>query len=98
MQPTWRVIVEFMGPFEFEFGTSTTAVTLPPSATVATLLEALGARWPAAQRLRVSLSGGPPQRYCLVSLDYAMLAPEGVLDAPLHDGARVCFGAPMVGG
>ncbi len=36
--------------------------------------------------------------YYYVSLDYTVLLPDTVLDTPLHDGARVCFGMPMVGG
>lgn len=88
-----------MGPFEADFGTPATALTLGAPATIGTLLEALASRWPAAARLSDLLRGKSPQRrYCYVSLDYQMLPPDAVLDTPLHDGGRVCFGMPMVGG
>lgn len=91
--------VEFMGPFEFDFGVAGVDVTLAAPATIATLLQALESRWPAAEMLRTCLSeASPRRRYCYVSLDYTQLAPDAVLDTPLHDGARVCFGMPMAGG
>jgi molybdopterin converting factor small subunit len=95
-----RVNVEFLGPFEAEFDTTGTELTLPASATVATLLEALAATGSAGERLRRLLGdgGSPRRRYCYVSVDYAVVDPEALLDTPLHDGARVCFGAPMAGG
>jgi hypothetical protein len=99
MQPVLSISVEFMGPFEFDFGEASTEVTLTAPATVATLLRALARRWPAARQLWTALAAtSPRRRYVSVSLDYTMLAPDAVLDAPLHDGARVCFGMPMVGG
>jgi hypothetical protein len=99
MQSVLSVSVEFMGPFEFDFGVTNTEVTLTAPATIATLLHALASRWPAAENLGGALAAtSPRRRYISVSLDYAMLAPDAVLDTPLHDGARVCFGMPMVGG
>jgi hypothetical protein len=94
-----RVSVEFMGPFEFDFGVANTELTLAAPATIATVLEALAARWPAAEKLRAALADDSARgRYVYVSLDYRLLPADGVLDTPLHDGARVCFGMPMVGG
>jgi hypothetical protein len=99
MQPLLRISVEFMGPFEFDFGVASTEVTLTAPATVATLLQALASRWPAAAQLGAALSGtAPRRRYVSVSLDYTLLQPEAVLGTFLHDGARVCFGMPMAGG
>ncbi len=99
MHSVLSISVEFMGPFEFDFGVATTEVTLRAPATVATLLRVLARRWPAAEQLCTALSHtSPRRRYVSVSLDYATLAPDAVLDTPLHDGARVCFGMPMVGG
>ena len=95
-----RVSVEFMGPFELDFGTANAEVILPAPATIATLLEALSERWPAGRDLRRALGERTSGRgrYCLVSVDYVAVAPETVLNTPLHDGARVCFAMPMVGG
>ena len=94
-----RVSVEFMGPFEFDFGITTTEVTLTAPATIATLLDALASRGPAAASLCAALADSSPRRrYVYVSIDYAMLLPDVVLGTALHDGARVCFGMPMVGG
>jgi hypothetical protein len=99
MQPVLSVSVEFMGPFELDFGVTSTEVILPAPATITALLHALAGRWPAAETLCAALSAtSPRRRYISVSLDYTMLAPDAVLDTPLHDGARVCFGMPMVGG
>ena len=95
-----RVSVEFMGPFEFDFGTAGMEITLRAPATIATLLDALAEGWPGGRELRRSLGDATSarRRYCLVSVDYVAVAPEAVLDAPLRDGARVCFAMPMVGG
>ncbi len=100
MPPAIRVTVELMGPFESAFDTPCVTLELPAPATVATLVEALAARWPAGARLAALLGdpASPRRRYCYVSLDYAVLAPDAVLGTPLHDGARVCIGTPMVGG
>ncbi|MBI4518052.1 MAG: MoaD/ThiS family protein [Deltaproteobacteria bacterium] len=100
MPATLRVTIEFMGPFEFDFGVAGAELTLAAPATVGSLLQELARRWPAAQSLRAILAAGgsPRGRYCYVSIDYVMLKPDAALAAPLHDGARVCFGMPMVGG
>lgn len=100
MGPAIRVNVELMGPFEAEFDTASTEIALPAPATVATLLRALAARSAAGERLAALLgdAASPRRRYCYVSLDYAVLAPDAVLETPLHDGARVCIGTPMAGG
>ena len=100
MQAAVRVTVEFMGPFESEFGQVRSELTLPAPATVATLLEHLASQSAAGRKLRGMLgdAASPRRRYCYVSLDYTVLPPEAILDTPLHDGARVCFGPPMAGG
>jgi hypothetical protein len=100
MDSAIRVSVEFLGPFEAEFEATRKELTLPASATVATLLEALAAAGSTGERLRRLLGdgGSPRRRYCYVSVDYAVLDPEALLGTPLHDGALVCFGAPMAGG
>lgn len=100
MQPVLRVRVEFLGPFELDLRTTGTEVMLPSPATIEKLVEVLASRSPAARELWRALRDqtSPRRRYYYVSLDYAVLAPEAVLDTPLHDGARVCFGMPMVGG
>lgn len=89
-----------MGPFEFDFGTASTEVTLRSPATMATLLQHLAARWPAGKNLWRSLCNheSPRHRYCYISLDHTALAPAAVLSTPLHDGARVCVSMPMAGG
>lgn len=94
-----HIRVEFMGPFELDFGSTGTDVTLPAAGTIGTLLDVLAAREEAGEKLRRLLrDASPRRRYCLVSLDYQALLPDEVLDASLHDGARVCFAMPMVGG
>lgn len=100
MQPVLRVRVEFLGPFEFDFRTTSTEVVLASPATIQELVEVLASRVPAARGLWRSLRDetAARRRYYCVSLDHTVLAPEAVLDTPLHDGARVCFAMPMVGG
>ncbi len=98
--PPLRVSVEFMGPFEFTFGAARTELVLEGPATVGELLRVLGRRFRAARELHDALGDvhSPRRPYYYVSLDYSVLPAEAVLGTPLHDGARVCVGMPMVGG
>lgn len=95
-----NVRVEFMGAFDLDFRTSGIEIPLENPATIEALLRTLASDSPAGQRLWDALAGedSPHRRYILVSLDYTVLPPEGVLEIPLHEGARVCFATPMVGG
>lgn len=95
-----RVRVEFLGPFEFTFGTTAAEVTLDGPATVLRLLETMAVQSEAARALHRTLCDpdSPRRPYYYVSIDYSVVAPEAVLQTPLHDGARVCFAMPMAGG
>lgn len=99
MPPDLHIRVEFLGPFEMEFRSTGADVVLSAPATIGALLNLLAAREEAGEKLRRLIrDDSPRRRYCLVSLDYRALALDEVLDTPLHDGARVCFAMPMVGG
>jgi len=94
------VRVELLGPFEFDLEAGVMEVSVPEPATVGKLLEVLAARAPAGATLWRLLSGEDADRgrYCYVSVDYEVLMPGSVLNTPLSDGSRVCFGMPMAGG